>query len=397
MRQIGGGITVARGFSARSVFCGIKDGNADRPDLTLIASEVPSVAAAVFTTNRIKAAPVRLSTAHLRSAVTRAIVANSGNANACTGKTGDRDARSMARNCARLLRIDTRQVLVCSTGRIGVPLPMKKIERGLSLLSGSNVRMGSTEAARAIMTSDTFAKECAVQIKLDGKPVRIGGIAKGAGMINPQMATMLCFLSTDAAISKKVLQRFLVSAVEQSFNRITVDGDMSTNDSVICLANGLAGNSRDALSSSGDFQKALNFVTAKLARMIVEDGEGITRVIEVIVRGAASQSDALKAVRAIANSALVKCAWFGGDPNWGRVMDALGYSGARLREERVEIFYDNLCAVRGGVAIPSAKNLRTVTRKKQFKLTVDLHLGKGTDRILTTDFTPAYVEFNKGE
>jgi glutamate N-acetyltransferase/amino-acid N-acetyltransferase len=294
-----------------------------------------------------------------------------------------------------------RNVLVCSTGRIGVAMPMEKIEPAIAAGVKTLHRGGSLEAAQAIMTSDTFAKEIAVELTLHGKTVRIGGIAKGAGMIDPNMATMLCFVTTDAALDKKLLQQALSDAVEQSFNRITVDGDMSTNDTVLLLANGAAGNQ---LLQDGDpefelFQDGLNHVCRNLSRMIVEDGEGISKFVTIQVRGAKSRQDARKAAEAVANSTLTKCAWFGGDPNWGRIMDAIGYSKAKIREEMVDIYYDGLIAVQHGVAAAATpfSKLREVVASKKFTITVDFHLGNAEYTVFTTDLTTAYVDFNKGE
>jgi glutamate N-acetyltransferase/amino-acid N-acetyltransferase len=250
------------------------------------------------------------------------------------------------------------------------------------------------------MTSDTVRKEIAVEFELGGRRVRIGGIAKGAGMIDPNMATMLCFLTTDAVIEKAQLQQALSLSVEHSFNRITVDGDMSTNDTVLLLANGAAGNV--ALQAGTEdftrFQRALDHVTLSLAKMIVEDGEGVTKFVEVQVLGAANFSDARRAAEAVAKSCLVKCAWFGGDPNWGRIMDALGYSGVRMREELVDIFYDGLCAVKGGVASQTPfQRLKEVVAAKRFQVTVNLNLGPAEYTVFTTDLSTQYVELNMGE
>jgi glutamate N-acetyltransferase/amino-acid N-acetyltransferase len=259
---------------------------------------------------------------------------------------------------------------------------------------------GSRQAAEAIMTSDTVVKELAVEFTIEGKTVRIGGIAKGAGMIDPNMATMLCFLTTDAAIGKPELQEALSVSVEQSFNRITVDGDMSTNDTVILLANGLAENEpiQSGSPQMEEFQAALDHVTKNLARMIVEDGEGVTRFVEVHVNGAASYSDARRAAEAIAKSTLVKCAWFGGDPNWGRIMDAIGYSGAKMREELVDIFYDGAIAVRGGVASATPfETLHEIVARKRFSVTVTLHVGSAEYTVYTTDLSTDYVTLNMGE
>ena len=250
------------------------------------------------------------------------------------------------------------------------------------------------------MTSDTFAKQTAVEFSVEGRRVRIGGIAKGAGMIDPNMATMLAFVTTDASISRGELQRALTAAVEQSFNRITVDGDMSTNDTVIALANGQAGGPALKRGSTGLklFQAALDHVTRTLAHMIVRDGEGVSKFVEVNVLGARTYADARKAAEAIANSTLVKCAWFGNDPNWGRIMDALGYSGARVNEELVDIFYDGVAAVKNGmVSEAPLEKIREIVARERFTVTVDLHLGSADYVVYTTDLTSAYVDFNKGE
>ena len=286
---VSGGVTAATGFLAGAVHCAIKYDNPKRLDLALLCSEVPSVGAATFTTNKIKAAPVKVSAAHLRTRDLRAVVLNSGNANACTGLVGIEHAKRMARAVGWTLGLRERQVLVCSTGRIGVNLPIERIEEGITLAAGALSANGGKAAAKAIMTSDTFSKEFALRETLpDGRTFAIGGMAKGAGMINPNMATMLCVLTTDAPLEKPELQRALGVAVEQSFNRITVDGDMSTNDTVIALANGKVGGIPLA-AGSGEiafFQAALNHVTRNLARMIVEDGEGVTRFVAIRTGGA---------------------------------------------------------------------------------------------------------------
>lgn len=398
--EVPGGVAAPRGFLAGSAYCGIKAGNADRPDLALIVSERPAVAAGTFTTNRVKAAPVRVSAAHLRSAETRAIIANAGNANACTGVQGIENAKRMALAVAQSLDVKQRQVLVCSTGRIGVQLPIERMEGTIRGMRGVVHREGSSAAADAIMTSDTVRKEVAVELEVGGARVRIGGIAKGAGMIDPNMATMLCFLTTDAAVSKADLQQAVSLSVEHSFNRITVDGDMSTNDTVLMLANGAAGNIplEPGTPDFERFQRALDHVTLTLAKMIVEDGEGVTKFVEVQVLGAASFSDARRAAEAIAKSCLVKCAWFGGDPNWGRIMDALGYSGVKMREELVDIYYDGVSAVQGGVAsCTPLEKLKQAVAAKRFQVTVNLHLGAAEYTVFTTDLSTDYVVLNMGE
>jgi glutamate N-acetyltransferase/amino-acid N-acetyltransferase len=399
--EIKGGVTAPRGYRAGAVYAGIKeDSESTRADLGLVISDYPAVGAATFTTNKIKAAPVRVSVANIRSSDTRAIVVNSGNANACTGSTGILNAKRMASAVAESLKLKERQVLVCSTGRIGRDLPIEKIERSVPKLIDRLVTGGSEELAMAIMTTDTFHKEIAVELAIDGKSVRIGGIAKGAGMINPDMATMLSFVTTDAAIGKRDLQKLFAASVEQSFNCITVDGDMSTNDTAICLANAQADN--DPITPEHEayekFREALNFVTRHLARMIVEDGEGVSKFVEVHVKGAATYQDARKAAEAVANSNLVKCAWFGEDPNWGRIMDAVGYSSAKVREEMVDIFFDGVVAARQGMASSTPdETLKEVLANKKFTVTIDLHLGTAEYKVFTTDITPEYVNLNKGE
>jgi len=398
--EISGGVTAPAAFLAGSVFAGIKAANLSKPDIAFIYSTVPAVSAGTFTTNKVKAAPVRVSQAHIRFGDTRLMVANSGNANACTGAIGIQHAKRMAKAAAKALGLKDRNVLVCSTGRIGVPLPIEQMEAAIGQCPSALRQDGSRNAAEAIMTSDSFAKEFAVEVAVFGKTIRIGGIAKGAGMIDPNMATMLCFVTTDAAIDKKLLHQALLDAVEQSFNCITVDGDMSTNDTVLMLANGASGTPllQDGTPEFGAFQKALNQVTRNLSRMIVEDGEGVSRFVTVQVRGARSRVDARKAAEAVANSTLTKCAWFGGDPNWGRIMDAIGYSSARIREEMVDIYYDGLIAVQNGVAAATPfSKLQEVVANKSFTVTIDLHLGAAEYTVFTTDLTTAYVDFNKGE
>ena len=398
--KIGGGVTAPRGFRAAAVRCGIEERTSEKSDLGLIISDHPAVAAATFTSNKIKAAPVRVSAAHLRAADIRAIIANSGNANACTGSTGIQNAKKMAQAVARQLGFKERQVLVCTTGRIGRDLPIEKIEAAMPELVAGLSANGSEDAAKAIMTSDTFHKEIAVELPLRGRCVRIGGIAKGAGMINPHMATMLCLITTDASISKRDLQKVTSDSVEQSFNCITIDGDMSTNDTAICLANGQAGVAPIEQDNEeyGRFTDGLNFVTRQLARMIIEDGEGVTKFVEVHVKGAATYQDARKAAEAVANSALVKCAWYGEDPNWGRVMDAVGYSSAKVREEMIDIFFNGAVAAQHGMASGTPEEtLKEVLGNRKFTVTINLHLGSAEYKVFTTDLTPEYVKFNMGE
>ena len=389
--RIEGSITAPRGFRAAGTAAGIKASG--KKDMALIVSDKPATVAATFTTNQVKAAPVKLSMRHVKAGKACAIIANSGNANACTGSDGIIHARAMACGVARRLGCAEEQVLVCSTGRIGVNLPIVKVEAGIKQLLGILSSRGGAAAAQAIMTTDTFAKQIAVQFKAGGKTFRIGGIAKGAGMIQPNMATMLCFLTTDAAIPRATLQKALAHAVKHSFNRISIDGDTSTNDTVILLANGAAGTPPLA-----KFQEALNFVCLELAKMIVHDGEGVTKFVTINVHGAVSDRDAEIAARTVANSVLVKTSWCGGDPNWGRILDALGYSRAKVDENLVDIGYNGVPAFRGGMSArtPLAK-LKKIVAQPTFTIDIHLHLGRGHCAMHTCDLTEKYVELNKGE
>jgi glutamate N-acetyltransferase/amino-acid N-acetyltransferase len=393
-----GGVTSAKGFLAAGVAAGIK-ASGDK-DLALVVSTTPAEVSAVFTTNQVKAAPVKVSTRHSRNGKVRGVIINAGNANACTGLQGLRDAQEMTKITAKLVGCKAGSILVCSTGRIGIPLPMAKLRRGIKKAYRKLDADGGFKAAESIMTTDTFKKEVAVEIEIDGQTVTVGGMAKGAGMIHPNMATMLCVITTDAVIDKTTLRRSVEDAVEHSFNRISVDGDTSTNDTVMVLANGAAGNNplRSYHPKLEVFHSALRSVMRHLARMIVEDGEGISKVVEVAVKGAANYADAKAATLAVGKSTLVKCSWCGEDPNWGRIMDALGYSSARIREEMVEIYYNGLQAVVNGrrSKVPEAR-IRKVVRQRAFTITINLHLGEGEYSLLTTDLTEKYVTLNKGE
>ncbi|MFM8788809.1 MAG: bifunctional glutamate N-acetyltransferase/amino-acid acetyltransferase ArgJ, partial [Chthoniobacterales bacterium] len=393
LKKVKGGVTAAQGFLAGAVFAGIKASNKGREDMALVASEGPATAAGVFTTNRVKAAPVRVSKAHLKAKFARAVLLNSGNANACTGPCGIAAAKALAAGTAEVLGCATGQILVCSTGRIGVALPLEKMKAKLPDLAARISAKGGLSAAKAIMTSDSFAKEYALEVRAPGGTFRIGGMAKGAGMINPNMATMLCIVTTDAKISKGTLQNALHHAGERTFNRITVDGDMSTNDTVLALANGAAGGAsiKTGTTEYALFLEALNEVCLKLAHMIVEDGEGVSKFVTVQVRGASSVQAARTVAEAVANSTLVKCAWAGNDPNWGRILDAAGYCGVRIREELVDIYYDGVAAVRGGTAAPTPKEkLVAAVTPRKFTVTIDLQQGKSFYTVYTTDLTEKY-------
>ncbi len=428
LKTIPGSITAPKGFLAGGVFCNIKrlgtgkgSEKGRKRDLALIVSEVPATVAGMFTTNRVCAAPVKVCVERVKAGTAQAIVANSGNANACTGKQGLKDALEMAAFAAKQLRAPVGHVLVGSTGRIGVTMPMANVRAGIREAAAvlGNTPEHAAQAAEAIMTSDTRHKEVAVEFKLAGRTVRLGGICKGAGMIQPGMsalgerpaarllhATMLCFLTTDAAIERNPLQAALQEAVAQSFNRITVDGDMSTNDTVLVLANGLAQNPVLANVRSRDFavfEEALTHVCLELAKAIVRDGEGVTRFVTVRVTGARTYVDADAAARAVGNSALVKTSWCGGDPNWGRILCALGYSAAEMAEEKVDVGYSLpgnrkvLYALKQGRPTGvSFKSLCRLVAEKEFDLHINLNLGKADAVLYASDLTEAYVDFNKG-
>lgn len=440
-KDVPSAVVAPRGFLAGGVFCNIKrlgtgkgSDKGQKRDLALIVSTVPAACAGMFTTNQVCAPPVKLCIERVKRGRAQVIVANSGNANACTGNRGLNDAVQMARTAAEAVSsalgldhtLSPEVALVASTGRIGVPLPMQNVTRGIIAAAKAlgNTPTHAAQAAEAIMTSDTYPKQSAVEFDLLGKKVRIGGIAKGAGMIqpalsrtgkrpaalahgpNPTHATMLCFITTDAAITPALLQAALEHAVTHSFNRITVDGDTSTNDTVLVLANGLAGNrpisKRDAAFRT--FQSALSHICIELAKMIVHDAEGVHRVVTVRVTGARTVADADAAARAVANSPLVKTSWHGGDPNWGRVMAALGYSRADVVEEKVDLGYSVpgskkilWCVKRGRPTNISYSTLCAAVAPKQFDLHINLNLGNANAVIYAADLTEQYVEFNKGD
>ncbi|MDR7608107.1 MAG: bifunctional glutamate N-acetyltransferase/amino-acid acetyltransferase ArgJ, partial [Armatimonadota bacterium] len=382
-QRTSGGVTAPRGYLAAGVHCGIKQ---RKPDLALLVSESPATVAGVFTTNRIKAAPVRWCQEVVRRGVARAVVVNSGNANACTGDRGWHDAQEMAERTAQALGIPAEQVLVASTGVIGVPLPMEALRRGIPLAVRSLSRSGD-QAAEAILTTDAFPKTSAAVTTVGGVQVTVGGMAKGAGMIHPRLATTLCFLTTDAAVPAPVLRRALEHAVDESFNRITVDGDTSTNDTVLVLANGQA--QAPPVEGGEDldrFTEALTAVAQDLARMVVRDGEGAQRLVEVVVEGARDQADAERAAFAVATSLLVKTMLHGGEPNWGRVVAAVGYSGAEVDERRVAVWFGDVQVVHCGVGVEGVfDRAAQALRRPEVLLRVDLGLGPGRARVWTCD------------
>jgi len=390
-----GGVTAPKGFKASGVCAGIK---ANALDLALLVSETPATVAGMFTTNAVQAAPVKLCKRVLASGTASSVVVNSGCANACTGAAGMEAAEKTAAATAAALGIEPDSIFVCSTGTIGKPLPVGKIKAGLPVAVEALSAHGGGEAAHAIMTTDTVAKQHAVSFELDGKTVHVGGMAKGAGMIEPNMATMLAFLTTDAAVSLTALQSCLKKAVTKSFNRVTVDGDQSTNDTVLLFANGAS--ETPLLDEShpawGTFEAAVADVALALATMMVKDGEGATGFITVTVQGAVTATDANQAAKAVANSLLCKTAWFGGDPNWGRVIAAVGYSGAQVDADLVDISFDDVAAVIGGQMAEGVafSELETVFARTAFEILIDLKLGSETDTVYTCDCSYDYVKIN---
>lgn len=401
MKVVRGGVCAAQGFRAGGVHAGLKRVLSTKKDLAVVLSDVPCAAAGCFTTNRVKAAPVLVSQEHLGAVrAHRGIVLNSGNANACTGDEGLADARETARLAAGHFGDRPEGWLICSTGRIGVPMKMGNLARGLTALPAEVSRKNHREAAVSIMTSDTFPKEAALEVAVPGGVFRIGGMAKGAGMINPNMATMLCALTTDVAIAPSLLRKLLAEVVERTFNRITVDGDMSTNDTVLLLANGVSGVKIDSATSveGRALIGALERVCGKLARLIVQDGEGTTKVVEIEVNGARTDREAKRAAEAVANSVLFKCALAGADPNWGRILDALGYSGAEFDPGKVDVFYGAHHLVKEGRPGPaSIARVKALARQPEFRIRIDLREGNGSYLALTTDLTEEYVRLNLSE
>lgn len=396
IKKIRGGITAPRGFLAAGIHAGIK--KPSEPDLALVVSEQEGPIAGVFTTNRVTAAPVLLDRQHLRGGVGRAILVNSGNANACTGARGLVDAKAMARLVAERLDTAVTRIFIGSTGVIGQPLPIQRIRASIPVLFKQLRRGGGRDAARAIMTTDLKVKEVALQAKIAGRIVTVGGMAKGSGMIHPDMATMLAYLTTDAAISQPTLQRALQAAVAPSFNSISVDGDTSTNDTVLCLANGLAGNPliRDGSPELAVFQALLDDACHDLALQVCRDGEGVTKVVELLVKGARTQAEAKLVAKTIATSSLVKTALFGEDANWGRIMAAIGRSGALIDPGKIGLAFAGIPIVKGGVTLgPSAeRRIERVVRRKEFTITVDLGQGPHRTNLWTTDLSYDYVKIN---
>lgn len=384
------------GFKAWGIHCGIK--KTDKKDLAIIYSDREAAVAAVFTKNRVKAASILLNSAKVKSGKGQAIIANSGCANACTGKRGIADARATAEIAAKELGVKPDAVYVASTGVIGEFLPMPKIATGIGtavgLLSGS----GWEQAAEAIMTTDMYPKLTIVHEEIGGKTITVAGIAKGSGMIHPNMATMLCFIVSDANISAPMLKKALIESTEKSFNSITVDGDTSTNDMILCMGNGAAGNKRPAPGSKDakKFQTCLDTVARSLARQIVRDGEGATKFVEIEVRNAKNTVEAKRAAMTVAKSSLVKTALFGEDANWGRIMAALGYSGVEMDEAKTDITIGKAKLVEKGLGQGkiAERDAALALKQREVNISIDLHKGKGNATVWTCDMSYEYIKIN---
>ncbi len=396
LRLIDGGVTAASGFRAGNTACGIKS-DAGLPDLAMLVADGPCAAAGTFTTSKTASHTVLLDREHLATSGghAQAVVVNSGNANCSNGEQGMRDARRMAELTAQKLGIDPTLVMVSSTGIIGRPLPMEKVEKGIAQVV---VRPdGGPDFAQGIITTDTRTKTIAVEFTVEGKTVRLGGSTKGAGMIYPNMATMLCYITTDAAAEPAFLQKLLSAAVDDSFNMVCVDGDMSTNDTVLLFASGVAGNTPLNASSpdAALFEAALRHVTRYLAREIPRDGEGASRFQTVTVRNAPTRDDARKAARAITNSPIWQCAIAGSDPNWGRVIAALGKSGANLEHNKLDIALGGITVVSQGVATDyDQEAAKQAMGAAEVAVDVDLHLGEASAMAWGCDLTHGYIEEN---
>lgn len=385
---------IPKGFIFSTVEAAVK--KPGRQDIALIVSAVEADMAGTFTTNTVKAAPVKICMKKIASCTGQAIVVNSGNANACTGQQGMKDAREMIRIVSKETGLGQDLVYIASTGVIGTPLPMERIRQPLKTLAKEIGKATLDEVAKAIMTTDTFPKVVHRRLKIGNVSGTVSGICKGAGMIAPNMATMLCFILTDFAVGKKTLSAVLKSSVKRSFNRITIDGDMSTNDTVLMMANGLAGNDPVTAKSQDlvKFQKAVDEITYELAELVVKDGEGATKLVEVLVKGARTEKDAEKAAFSVANSCLVKTAVHGNDANWGRIICAVGYSGISFKEERADIYFNKVKVVKDGLANNKDKEATEELKAKKIRITVDLKSGKAGAKVLTCDLSEAYVRIN---
>lgn len=399
MQMLEGGVCAAKGFSANGIHCGIRK-NHSKKDLSLIYSAVPASAAAVYTTNLVKGAPLTVTKENIKNGTAQAVICNSGNANTCNAN-GIEIADKTCELLADALNINKKDVVVASTGVIGEPLDITPIQNGIPELVAGLSENGSNSAAEGIMTTDTVKKEIAVSFEIGGKTCILGGIAKGSGMIHPNMATMLVFLTTDTAISSEMLQKALSSDVASSFNMLSIDGDTSTNDMVTVLANGLAGN--EPITCEGEefnvFMKALNTVTVALCRAIAADGEGATKLLECRVKGAKDESTAKTVAKSVICSSLVKAAMFGSDANWGRVLCAIGYSGAEVNVQKVGVRFHSasgeVLVCRDGAGVPfSEDEAKAVLLENEIDILVDLGDGNGCATAWGCDLTYDYVKIN---
>jgi len=399
MNYIDGGVTAAQGFVAGGVHCGIRK-NKLKPDLAMIYSERPCVAAAVYTTNLVKGAPILVTRENIQNGTAHAVICNSGNANTCNAD-GVEKARKMCEIAADVLKIDPKDVIVASTGVIGQVLPLEPIENAARALADSLTPDGSKRAANAIMTTDTFAKEVAVEVSIGGKTVHIGGIAKGSGMIHPNMATMLCFITSDCAVSHAMLQKAVKDVADDTFNMVTVDGDTSTNDTFVVMANGAAGNTEISQENEDykAFASGLEAVARKLSKMLAGDGEGATKLLICRVSGADSVGTARTCARSVIGSDLTKAAMFGADANWGRVLCALGYSGAAIDVDKIDVSFQStagrvdVCQSGRGIAFSEEEAAKILT-EKEIEILVDLHLGGASAEAYGCDLTYDYVKIN---
>jgi len=402
MKEIEKGVCAPKGFFAGGIRCGIKE-SSQKKDLALIYSHQLCSAAAMFTQNKVKAASVQVTQENVADGNLRAVIANSGNANACTGQAGFSAAKRMAKVTADTFLIDPSEVAVASTGVIGVPLPIEVIEKNIDALKSSlrDDGQGHADALEAIMTTDTRKKEIAVEIEIGGKPVRIGAMAKGSGMIHPNMATMLSFITTDAAIIPSALDLSLRRAVKRSFNRLTVDGDTSTNDMVLVMANGEAGNTHITPESEGyeTFRDALEYVCVALTRKMARDGEGATKLVTVTVAGAKDEDSACTLAKSVSSSSLVKTACFGADANWGRVLCAMGYAGADFNPEKTNISFKSkageieVCKNGENVSF-SEEKAKTILSQEEIEILISLQEGSAKASVWGCDLTYDYVKIN---
>jgi glutamate N-acetyltransferase/amino-acid N-acetyltransferase len=382
------------GFLSSGIYAGIK--KKQKKDLGLIFSEVPARVAAVFTTNVVKAAPVVIAMDRVKNGFCQAVVVNSGNANACTSKRGIRDAEHITRIVADVLKIKESLVVPASTGVIGEYLPVEKIEKAVPNLIDGLSHDGLVDMAESIMTTDQFPKYASSRLNVDGKLGTMCAIGKGAGMIAPQMATMLCFILTDINLTRRAMVKSLKRAVDTSFNRIIVDGDTSTNDAVVMLSNGILGNKAIAEGdrSYNRFVRALTELSTEIAEMIVRDGEGATKIVKIIIKGAKTENDANLIARILGSSLLVKTAFYGEDPNWGRIIAAAGRAGVKFDPEKVDLYFGNYKVVRNGVEVMDGNKFRHIIKRPNFTVTIDFKSGKASSFVIASDITMEYLKLN---